>query len=322
MNVLRMVVIIWTMTFIMAALSGFAEVPQVINYQGRLTDLAGEPIVGHRNMIFTLYDDATGGTTLWSDTLLDVPLDSNGLFSVVFGDESAIPGETFDSPDVWLGIRLTVDPDEISPRTKLASVAYSFQSLKADSSGFAASIADNSVTSAKIQDGSIEFQDIGQNGAGTGQVMKWDGNTWVAQDDSGSDDSASSGIAFASGETLNINSLPDDTIFGEWFSVTIDCPKNGYVSLDFTANVKVGGCIMEIAIDSISGGQSIVTHKLGIGSCICSSLWSSASFSHVVAVQAGIHTYFVNVKQNSVACGSECHMGRLSATFFTINYGL
>jgi hypothetical protein len=39
-------------------------------------------------------------------------------------------------------------------------------------------LADNSVTSAKISNGTILFTDLGQNGAGNGDVIKWNGTAW------------------------------------------------------------------------------------------------------------------------------------------------
>jgi len=44
-------------------------------------------------------------------------------------------------------------------------------------------IADNSVTSAKIIDGTIQFADVGQNGAASGQVVKWSGTAWQPSTD-------------------------------------------------------------------------------------------------------------------------------------------
>ena len=46
-----------------------AAVPQTINYQGRLTNDSGENVAdGMYNMLFTIYDDATAGQVLWSET--------------------------------------------------------------------------------------------------------------------------------------------------------------------------------------------------------------------------------------------------------------
>ena len=41
----------------------------------------------------------------------------------------------------------------------------------------------DSITSAMIQDGTIQFADMGQNGAASGQVMKWNGSAWAAAND-------------------------------------------------------------------------------------------------------------------------------------------
>jgi len=47
-------------------------------------------------------------------------------------------------------------------------------------------IANNAVTSVKILDGTIGLNDIGQNGAVSGQIMKWNGSAWtVANDETG-----------------------------------------------------------------------------------------------------------------------------------------
>jgi len=174
-----------TLTFVMI-LSCYvlSEIPRIMTYQGRLTNSEGAPVVGFENMVFTLYNDSIDGTPLWTETQFDIPLDSNGLFNVIIGDTNSIPDSVFNISNIWLSVKITHEQDEISPRTKLASVAYSFNSLKSDTSGFAEVIADNSVTSSKIQDGTINFSDIGQNGATENQVMKWNGSEWDAQNDS------------------------------------------------------------------------------------------------------------------------------------------
>ena len=45
-----------------------AQVPQLINYQGFLSDASGNPISGSRSIEFKIYNLATGGTALWSET--------------------------------------------------------------------------------------------------------------------------------------------------------------------------------------------------------------------------------------------------------------
>ncbi|MBI5020538.1 MAG: hypothetical protein HZB59_03800 [Ignavibacteriales bacterium] len=58
------------------------------------------------------------------------------------------------------------------------------QSGFVDSARIAGTIPDNSVTGAKIANGTIQFGKIAQNGATTGQVMKWNGVLWSAANDS------------------------------------------------------------------------------------------------------------------------------------------
>ena len=58
------------------------------------------------------------------------------------------------------------------------------QAILADTSNIALTIVDNAITSEKIADTSIGFDDINQNNALPGQVMKWNGSTWIAADDS------------------------------------------------------------------------------------------------------------------------------------------
>ena len=43
------------------------DVPQMINYQGVLTDDTGTPVDGVVSMTFTIYDAATGGNDLWTE---------------------------------------------------------------------------------------------------------------------------------------------------------------------------------------------------------------------------------------------------------------
>lgn len=109
-----------------------ADVPQFINYQGRLSDTIGEPLDTAVHMLFLIYQDSTGGTALWADTQLNVPV-TNGLFSVQLGP---VPHDLFSEPQRWLGIIVGTDP-ELSPRTALGASAYAYHTLRADTAGIA-----------------------------------------------------------------------------------------------------------------------------------------------------------------------------------------
>lgn len=104
--------------------------PGLIQYQGRLTDAAGNPITTPVSVTFTFWSAATGGTQLgggYFDTDGVTP-NSQGLYSTMIGDESGtkIPDSVFASPQVWLNIN--VGGENLTPRKQLAAVAYAFQS--------------------------------------------------------------------------------------------------------------------------------------------------------------------------------------------------
>ncbi|MBI2417729.1 MAG: hypothetical protein HYV28_07465 [Ignavibacteriales bacterium] len=107
-----------------------AQIPKVMSYLGILTDNQGTPKPdGIYAFTFSLYTSETGGVAIWfEDKNLTV---KTGLFSTFLGDVSAFgPLVIFDHA-YWLGIKVGVDP-EMPSRIKLASVAYSFNALRAD----------------------------------------------------------------------------------------------------------------------------------------------------------------------------------------------
>jgi hypothetical protein len=62
-----------------------AQVPGLINYQGRLTDANGAPVTGSKNFSLSIYDAATGGNLLYTENIGAVTLDDNGVYSFHFG---------------------------------------------------------------------------------------------------------------------------------------------------------------------------------------------------------------------------------------------
>ncbi len=62
-----------------------AQVPSLINYQGRLSDANGAPVTGSKNFVIRLYDAQTGGTLLYTEDLGSVSLGTNGIYSFQFG---------------------------------------------------------------------------------------------------------------------------------------------------------------------------------------------------------------------------------------------
>ena len=107
----------------------YATVPQLMNYQGVLTDpVTGELVPdGDYEMTFSLYDVATGGTSLWSETQTVTVAD--GLFSVLLGSVQPLALEDF-TGTTYLGVQVGADP-EMTPRQQVVSVAYALHAQQA-----------------------------------------------------------------------------------------------------------------------------------------------------------------------------------------------
>ena len=108
--------------------SAFAqELPRLINYQGKLTDPDGIAITGDVDITFRIYDAATGGTALWTETHSPVGV-FNGLFDVQLGRFTDLD-MPFDD-EYW--IELEVGGELLDPREKLSTVPYAFRAIYAD----------------------------------------------------------------------------------------------------------------------------------------------------------------------------------------------
>lgn len=128
-------------------------------YQGRLADSNGNPLTNTYPMIFRLYaSDSDTAVPLWEENWSgpnSVKV-SDGLFSVMLGSLTSIPESVITTnPNLWLGITVGAD-NEMKPRIQLGSVPYSHQAQTvADGSISSAKLQDLSVTTAKLSDGSV-----------------------------------------------------------------------------------------------------------------------------------------------------------------------
>jgi hypothetical protein len=105
-------------------------VPMASRYQGFLTDAGNQPFSGTCNLSFKLYEQAEGGTEVWSETHVAV-LVTNGAFDVLLGSDNPF------TPEIIIGNRylgLSVNGEsEMTPRSKLTSVASVLRAAVADS---------------------------------------------------------------------------------------------------------------------------------------------------------------------------------------------
>jgi len=104
------------------------SVPEVVNYQGLLTDNLGDPVSGTHTMVFALYVDLITATSVWSETqVVTVTL---GLFNVYLGDINPLDEEVFNGQDLYLGVKVGAD-DEMTPRMRIATSPYAFTANRA-----------------------------------------------------------------------------------------------------------------------------------------------------------------------------------------------
>jgi hypothetical protein len=98
--------------------------PSTITYQGVLTDDNGDVITGTENIKFDIFNEETGGSSIWTETHSSVSV-SNGLFNVELGSVNSFGTLDF-SQELWLEI--TVSGNTLSPRIAFNASGYAMES--------------------------------------------------------------------------------------------------------------------------------------------------------------------------------------------------
>jgi hypothetical protein len=160
-------------------------IPQLLNYQGKLTDAGGNPLNITTDMTFRIYD---GLTQVWTETQTGVQV-VEGIFNVLLGSVSAISS----LPEAGnCSLEVTIGAEPIVPKIPFVSVPYTYYADKADD-------ADNlggAAASTYMQNGdaaggqlaaTYPSPSIAQMGATGGQVLKWNGSAWAPAADAAGD---------------------------------------------------------------------------------------------------------------------------------------
>ncbi len=178
-----------------------SAVPNVISYQGKVTDagglLIGSPTPVNRTVTFRIWgtpSDFGPANRLYSEQ--QTVTIANGEFSVLLGNGSAVVdeentralAEVFDGSARFLGITIddpavTTDP-EISPRQQIVTSAFAFRarvaesvigqsvtsSMLANNAVGTAQVADSAITLGKLAGNSVDASKIADNAVGTGEI--------------------------------------------------------------------------------------------------------------------------------------------------------
>ncbi|MCU0664696.1 MAG: hypothetical protein MUC50_20535 [Myxococcota bacterium] len=103
-----------------------ASVPDLIPVGGYLTDLAGQPLEGQHDLVFSLWSAQTGGDApLWSESYEDYELEG-GVFTVYLGEVTSLNWEGATGADeLWLGVQ--IDEEQYPDRIRVGAVPYAFE---------------------------------------------------------------------------------------------------------------------------------------------------------------------------------------------------
>ena len=143
---------IWAVLLFSAVISGAMFVADLthaatginkqINYQGKLLDASGYAVENDTyDIVFKIYDVASGGTALWTGTYTaangnqDIQVTS-GIFSVMLGSGSGNSlNLNFSSDTYYLGVTVGADA-EMTPRKRIGSVPQAFNANNLIGDGF------------------------------------------------------------------------------------------------------------------------------------------------------------------------------------------
>ena len=87
---LKQMVLIIVLVFSLLAQSSWGDIPQIMSYQGLLTNASGKPVAdGNYSLTFKLYNTDITGSALWTETHSSV-LVVNGVFNVMLGSIASL----------------------------------------------------------------------------------------------------------------------------------------------------------------------------------------------------------------------------------------
>lgn len=124
-NLLRIAIVLLIVCPVIICSLQAQTLPTNFNYQGRLTDTAGTPMPnGTYQMVFSIWDAATGGNQLWGSGNKSVVL-AKGLFTTSLGP---IPSAALPGSSAFLQVQLGTDTP--MPRIALGAVPYALRAVE------------------------------------------------------------------------------------------------------------------------------------------------------------------------------------------------
>jgi hypothetical protein len=238
--------------------SGWAAVPHLINYQGRLTNIAGQPVPdGPHSVSFVLYPDSVSGAPLWSETT-DV-VTEDGLFSYLLGSQSVLESSLFtDNQDLYLLV--VYNGQNLTPRTRLVAAPFTLLAEDIEKRNDDDSVA--IATGLGPQGGGALhlYSSVADSGTTVSLSPDYQGDSAVILPENSIN---SEELLNEPGFVYNFNTQPVELVedhIQDLVTVTIEAPTEGYVLLDGKCYVVLDGTTGPnqalIQIDDEEGGTS------------------------------------------------------------------
>ena len=240
-----------------------AQVPHTLTYQGYLTNAVNQPLNAAVTVVFKLYDVASGGAALHTETQSVTP--ANGVFNAVLGTATPLV-LPFDVP-YFLGVTVGADP-EMTPRQPLVASPYAFRAAGVDATaalpaaqitGSVATtqIANNAVTQAKLSP---------LSGAAAQKVLGTDGTNLQWQTAAtGTVTSVTASTGLTGGVITTAGTIAADTTYLQR-RVSGSCAVGSYVraiaadgTVTCAADANSGGTLTSIAAGTGLTGGTITT---------------------------------------------------------------
>lgn len=262
----------------------WCEAPKLMSYQGRATDISGNPVAdGNHDVEFRIYDKFNN--LRWSES--STVSTSGGLFSHNLGSTNPLDPTAFNWNDSMF-LQITVDGEVQSPRTVFTAVPYSYHVNSIDGSigGIVkeyvfvhSDAADDEVMglTANTGNGNIWMKDIDGHSrielksdsrslefynfdvtSTPAKISSQGSSITINPDQTGNDAVILPSNAVSSGEILNEPGIAYNTVsfetgqtlsnlgFIDIVTVTVDIPSAGYITLQADA---------VMSLNPISGGS-------------------------------------------------------------------
>ena len=237
-----------------------AAVPELINFQGKLTDSAGAAVTSSVPMAFKFYAAASGGSPVWAETQNVTP-DSGGIYSVMLGIVTPF-GIPF-SNAYWLGVTVGTD-SEMLPRYRVVSSAYSLYSLNSATAAYSV----NSGTAAWAQgaDWSSIINKTASGAASDGYLTSIDWNIFNGKLSASGNGSLLTGITAGQVDLGNVNNTSDANKPVSTLQQTALNLKANLAGAVFTGDISANNLAGNNTGDENAAGIKTKLGAAGIGS--------------------------------------------------------